>query len=126
MNNDNKQTINFNLLYIYNNIYIPTISKEVQRDIKTSGGGETPKKFIKVLKKMGEVTRRYKKGIGNYYNIIPNGDTIEMSRWEVKVLIDYLPIINEEGLVTLYINLLDKGIDPNVIEDMLELVNENL
>jgi len=124
MNNDNKQTINFNLLYIYNNIYIPTISKEeVQRDIKTSGGGETPKKFIKVLKKMGEVTRRYKKGIGNYYNIIPNEDTIEMSKWEVKVLIDYLPL-NEEGLVTLYINLLDKGIDPNVIEDMLELVNE--
>jgi hypothetical protein len=108
----------FDLELIFNTIYIPTISGS--GDIKTSKNNAS--KFLRVLRLMGEVSRKYNKEVGTHYSIVPSEDTIELSRWEVGNLLSLYPI-SEENLVNLYIRLLESGVDPNVLETIIDYKN---
>ena len=105
----------FNLDYIFKYIYTPLLNEE-DGDIKTKG--EFSIRFLSYLRLMGDVTRRYSKEKGTFYNIKTNVNTIEYSRLDISTLLDFYPI-SEMSLIKLYYILLERGIDPNVIEDMI-------
>ena len=104
----------FNLDYIFKYIYTPLLNED--EDIKTKG--EFSIRFLSYLRLMGDVTRRYSKEKGTFYNIKINVNTLEYSRLDISTLLDFYPI-SETSLIKLYHKLLERGIDPNVIEDMI-------
>jgi len=108
-----REYIDFDLDFIYNNMYLPMTRGE---DIKTSKTNKG--KFLTILRRFGKILRRYNKVEGTSYVVLPRGEedkTITMSKEDIQLILSYYPL-SETNLVDLYFRLLETNIDPSIIE----------